>query len=107
LRQPLLDYAAPDDDQERLRVAFLARLDEGPLAVVSTDPVHLDRHPAPCGAEHHLDVRFLLVAPDGAAPQVSEESLDVAWFPLTALPAQRGAHLAAVLHASLRVPAGR
>jgi hypothetical protein len=35
---------------------------------------------------HHLDVRFVAVAADGADPRVSDESLDVRWWPLDALP---------------------
>lgn len=35
---------------------------------------------------HHLDVRFLAIAPDGAVPEVSEESLDVRWWPSDDLP---------------------
>ncbi len=35
---------------------------------------------------HHLDVRFLAVAPDGAEHTVSDESLDVRWWPADALP---------------------
>ena len=52
-------------------------------------PVDLDRHPAPCGARDHLDVRFLVRAPSASAPVVSEESLDVRWWPVDALPEQR------------------
>ena len=69
-------------------------------------PVHLDRHPAPCGASHHLDVRFVALAPDGAAPVVSDESDDVAWFPLDALPRQRAGVLAPLVAAALRPRAG-
>lgn len=52
------------------------------LALLDAAPVRLDRHPAPCGggARFHLDVQFAAVAPAGAEPIVSEESLDVAWF---------------------------
>lgn len=64
-------------------------------------PVHLDRHPAPCGAEHHLDVRFLVVAPERTPPVVSAESLDVAWFDLDALPDRRSADLDALLRSAL------
>lgn len=71
------------------------------LRLVSSVPVHLDRHAAPCGAEHHLDVRFLVEAPDGAVPAVSEESLAVAWFPLDALPVQRSVDLQAMVAAAL------
>lgn len=65
------------------------------LVLVSTTAVHLDRHAAPCGARHHLDVCFLVQAPDGAVPTTSAESLDVRWFPVDALPAQEpvGGHV--------------
>ena len=59
------------------------------LQQVSAAPFRLDRHAAPCGAQHHLDVCFLLLARDGAAPTASVESLDVRWFPVDALPDQR------------------
>jgi 8-oxo-dGTP pyrophosphatase MutT (NUDIX family) len=59
------------------------------LLAVSDEPVDLDRHAlssafGPCA--EHLDVRYAVVAPDGAAPVVSDESSDVAWFPVDALP---------------------
>ncbi len=38
------------------------------------------------GIVHHLDVRFLAVVPAGTVPTVSEESLDVRWWPVSALP---------------------
>lgn len=51
--------------------------------------VQLDRHALP-GAfgrcREHLDVRFLGVASPDAVPVVSEESLDVAWWPVDELP---------------------
>ncbi len=59
------------------------------LQLLSPMPFRLDRHAAPCGAEHHLDVQFVVRAADGAAPTVSAESLDVRWFEVGALPAQR------------------
>jgi len=53
-------------------------------------PVHLDLHTVSfCdqrGEVRHLDVRFAAVAPDGAAHEVSDESLDVRWWPLDGLP---------------------
>ena len=52
-------------------------------------PVRLDAHPVPfCGAggATHLDVMFRAVARDGAAYAVSEESLDVRWWPVGDLP---------------------
>jgi 8-oxo-dGTP pyrophosphatase MutT (NUDIX family) len=58
--------------------------------VLHAAPVHLDEHAVPfCGdgrEVHHLDVRFVAVAPAGASYAVSEESLDVRWWPVEALP---------------------
>ena len=55
-------------------------------------PVQLNTHDVPfCdprGLVHHLDVRFVAVAPPGARPVVSEESRDVAWWPADALPSE-------------------
>lgn len=53
-------------------------------------PVDLDAHDLPTAfgrCARHLDVAFAAVAVPGAAPRVSTESLDVAWFDLAALPA--------------------
>jgi 8-oxo-dGTP pyrophosphatase MutT (NUDIX family) len=53
-------------------------------------PLHLDAHVVPfCGDRGevtHLDVRYAAVAEDGALHQASEESLDVRWWPVKALP---------------------
>jgi 8-oxo-dGTP pyrophosphatase MutT (NUDIX family) len=66
--------------------------EEGGVPALRLDPVpvQLSEHAVPfCGPDgdvHHLDVRFLAVAAPGAEPAVSEESLDVAWWPVGALP---------------------
>jgi len=69
-------------------------------------PVQLNAHPVPfCdarGTVHHLDVRFLAVAPEGAAHAVSEESLDVRWWPWDALPTED-----ADMHELVRLARGR
>ena len=39
------------------------------------------------GTVHHLDVRFLATAEPDATHATSDESLDVRWWPLDALPA--------------------
>ncbi|PVG83149.1 NUDIX hydrolase [Nocardioides gansuensis] len=53
-------------------------------------PVVLDEHPVPfCWpgeGVHHLDVMFVAVARDHASYTVSEESLEVAWWPVGDLP---------------------
>lgn len=60
--------------------------------VIDPVPVQLNAHAVPfCdprGTVHHLDVRFLAVAPPGADHTVSEESLDVRWWPWDDLPTQ-------------------
>ncbi|WP_219108119.1 NUDIX domain-containing protein [Austwickia sp. TVS 96-490-7B] len=56
---------------------------------VSAEPCQLSRHDLPEVFGHcraHLDVRYWAQAPAGAIPTVSDESLDVRWFPVTALP---------------------
>jgi 8-oxo-dGTP pyrophosphatase MutT (NUDIX family) len=58
--------------------------------VLDPVPLHLDAHEvAFCGGHasvRHLDVRFLARAPEGAAHEVSEESIDVRWWPVDGLP---------------------
>jgi len=71
--------------------------EESGLDGLSLDPVpvHLDAHRVPfCGGEgsRHLDVRFVAVAPEGAAgtagQAVSTESLDLRWWPVGELPTE-------------------
>jgi len=72
--------------------AFQEATEESGVAGLELDPVpvHLDAHEVSfCGgrpATGHLDVRFLAVAPPEATVAVSDESLDVAWWPADALP---------------------
>jgi 8-oxo-dGTP pyrophosphatase MutT (NUDIX family) len=63
--------------------------------VIDPVPVQLSEHAVPfCGGPpaagervvHHLDVRFLAVAADDGSHAVSDESLDVRWWPADALP---------------------
>jgi 8-oxo-dGTP pyrophosphatase MutT (NUDIX family) len=57
--------------------------------VVRPEMVQLDRHEL-SGAfgrcREHLDLRFVAVADEDATHVVSEESLDVRWWPTSALP---------------------
>jgi 8-oxo-dGTP pyrophosphatase MutT (NUDIX family) len=54
------------------------------------EPAQLDVHPVPfCdprGEVHHLDVRYVAVAPAGAREVTSAESVDVRWWPVDGLP---------------------
>ncbi|MFJ8042978.1 NUDIX hydrolase [Kitasatospora sp. NPDC096147] len=54
-------------------------------------PVKLDRHTVRCAGKDrpenvHLDVQYIALAPAGAQELISEESLDLRWFPLDAVP---------------------
>jgi 8-oxo-dGTP pyrophosphatase MutT (NUDIX family) len=50
-------------------------------------PVRVDRHRVWChGGSYHLDVQYTAVAPPGAQETISEESDDLRWFPLDAIP---------------------
>jgi 8-oxo-dGTP pyrophosphatase MutT (NUDIX family) len=67
-------------------------VEESGIAGLRVDPVpvQLSEHAVPfCdprGGVHHLDVRFVAVADGSATHAVSEESLDVRWWPADALP---------------------
>jgi 8-oxo-dGTP pyrophosphatase MutT (NUDIX family) len=67
-------------------------VEESGLASLRVDPVpvQLSEHAVPfCdprGGVHHLDVRFVAVASDDDRHAVSEESIDVRWWPVDALP---------------------
>ncbi len=81
-------------DQTLVAAALREALEESGLAAtdltLGPEPVLLDEHAvpfcAPGAGVHHLDVMFRAVAREGARPRVSEESLDVAWWPVDALP---------------------
>jgi len=56
---------------------------------IGEQPLHVDVHPVTCSLgvpSRHLDVRYLVRAPAGAVPRISEESADLRWWPLDALP---------------------
>jgi 8-oxo-dGTP pyrophosphatase MutT (NUDIX family) len=79
-------------DETLVGAATREALEESGLSSIDVDPVpvHLDEHVVPfCAAgpdTHHLDVRFLGIAPVNARHAVSDESLDVRWWPVDALP---------------------
>ncbi|MGH3880630.1 MAG: NUDIX hydrolase [Actinophytocola sp.] len=60
-----------------------------PGLTIDPTPVHVDVHPITCSLgvpTRHFDVRFLVQAPPGAEPVRSDESLDLRWWPVDALP---------------------
>jgi 8-oxo-dGTP pyrophosphatase MutT (NUDIX family) len=57
--------------------------------IIDPDPIHLDVHPITCSLgvpTRHFDVRFAVHAPEGAQPVRSDESDDLRWWPIAALP---------------------
>jgi len=83
-----------DTDTTLVGAALREAVEESGVPGLEPDPlpVHLSAHPVPfCdprGVVHHLDVRFLAVAPPGAEHAVSDESLDVRWWPWDDLPTE-------------------
>jgi len=73
-------------------VALREAHEESGVTAVDFDPVplNLDEHAvefcSPGTTVHHLDVRYVATARRDSSHQVSEESLDVRWWPLDALP---------------------
>lgn len=51
------------------------------LTLLPGGPVRLDRHPIPPPCHCHFDVQYALLAPPDTEHMVSDESLDVRWFP--------------------------
>ena len=80
------------EDGGLAQAALREATEESGLRSLALDPVplQLSEHAVafcgPDGDVHHLDVRFLAVAPSDAAFAVSEESVDVAWWRVDALP---------------------
>jgi 8-oxo-dGTP pyrophosphatase MutT (NUDIX family) len=81
-----------DEDTTLVGAARREAVEESGTAELtfSPEPVQLSEHAVPfCdprGGVHHLDVRFVAVATADAEHAVSEESLDVRWWPVDALP---------------------
>ncbi|MEQ8147207.1 NUDIX hydrolase [Streptomyces sp. OP7] len=56
------------------------------LTLVAGGPVRLDRHPIPPPCHCHFDVQYAVLAAPDAVHAVSDESLDVRWFPYDEVP---------------------
>jgi 8-oxo-dGTP pyrophosphatase MutT (NUDIX family) len=82
----------PGDTDAHAAAQREAREESGITTLIAApDLVQLDRHRL-VGAfgrcQEHLDLRFVAVADEDAAHEVSQESLDVRWWPVAALPEQ-------------------
>jgi 8-oxo-dGTP pyrophosphatase MutT (NUDIX family) len=51
------------------------------LTLLPGGPVRLDRHPIPAPCHWHLDVQYAATVPADAVERISDESLDLRWFP--------------------------
>jgi 8-oxo-dGTP pyrophosphatase MutT (NUDIX family) len=71
------------------------------LTLLPGGPVRLDRHPIPPPCHCHYDVQYAALAPPGAAHSVSEESLDVRWFPYGEVAEAADASVVRLLEATL------
>jgi 8-oxo-dGTP pyrophosphatase MutT (NUDIX family) len=89
-----------DGDENLPRVAQREALEESgieTLILASARPFDLDIHQIPAKDSEplhwHYDVRYVLIAPENAQFQISEESLELRWFTLAecdALPLDAG-----------------
>jgi len=80
-------HAEPEDDSIAETALRETREESGlDELYLLPGPVLLDKHAAPCGADHHLDVMYVAIAPYDAHEHVSEESISLGWFDPDALP---------------------
>lgn len=80
-----------EGDGTLLDAAAREAREESGIGSLSFDPtpLSLDIHAITCSLgvpTRHFDVRFLAVAPEGAEPVISDESLDLQWFAWDDLP---------------------
>ncbi len=92
-------------DHSLLDAAVREAREESGIGALSFDPVPLalDIHPITCSLgvpTRHFDVQFVAVAPDGAEPVRSDESIDLRWFGWGDLPADAAPELADLVDAA-------
>ena len=88
-----------DDDADILAAALREATEESGIAGLTLDAelaaVHV--HPVTCSLgvpTRHLDLQFIARAPAGAVIEISDESLDLRWWPIGELPEGTDAGLA-------------
>jgi 8-oxo-dGTP pyrophosphatase MutT (NUDIX family) len=92
-----------EDDLSIVDAALREAVEESGIADLNIDArvLNLAVHPVTCSLgvpTRHLDVRFLAVAPPGAEPTISAESLDLRWFHRDRLPDLAGADVPDQVH---------
>jgi 8-oxo-dGTP pyrophosphatase MutT (NUDIX family) len=83
-------HCEPEDDTLVAAALREASEESGiPGLTIDPTPLHVDVHPVTCSLgvpTRHLDVRFLVRAPPGAVAVLSEESVDLRWWPVDGVP---------------------
>ncbi len=94
-------------DADIRAAAMREAVEESGIADLRLDPelaaIHV--HPVTCSLgvpTRHLDLQFLAHAPDGAEPVISEESLDLRWWPIDTAPGEFDHGLAQLVAAARR-----
>lgn len=87
-----------DTDEDIHAAALREATEESGIDGLRLEPelaaIHV--HPVTCSLgvpTRHLDLQFIVRAPSGARPVLSDESLDLRWWPLDALPPDADAGL--------------
>lgn len=96
-----------DSDPDIVAAALREATEESGIAGLRIDPniaaVHV--HPVTCSLgvpTRHLDLQFLAIAPEDARIAISDESLDLRWWPVDALPTDADSALAYLVSRSVR-----
>lgn len=94
-------HCEPEDD-DILAAALREGVEESGITGLVVDPrlVAIHVHALTCSLgvpTRHLDLQFAAVAPAGASIAVSDESLDLRWWPVDALPPGTDHALAALV----------
>ena len=94
-----------DDDADIVAAALREATEESGIEGLRLDPslaaIHV--HPVTCSLgvpTRHLDLQFIAVAPDQAQAVISDESLDLRWWPIDALPDDADPGLVALVEAA-------
>ncbi|WP_154791976.1 NUDIX hydrolase [Occultella kanbiaonis] len=103
---PFGGHFEPEDASIRDAAERETREESGLSGVQLGELVDLDRHALPASAyshcTEHLDLRFVGVDPSGRTePVVSDESDDVRWWPLDALPTPIGEDVGRLVRAGI------
>ncbi len=94
-----------DVDSDIVTAALREATEESGIAGLRVDPVlaAIHVHPVTCSLgtpTRHLDLQFIATAPEQAEAVISDESLDLRWWPIDALPDGADAGLIALVEAA-------